>query len=166
MLMRLWWLMLLIDGRRGFIPMLPPPSFDRLEGKWRLVEFDKPGFEKSRMDEYREMILTVGPSDDAESMHASVELHGSMVTGSICSTGKRVDRIMIRRPPSKTPHFKDMMKLLPKVIDISRKGLDVLVNVSADDVLRVEVVEDTPPPLILFFERIDNNQSLKCEQNK
>ena len=164
MLMRLWWLMLLIDGRRGFIPMLPPPSFDRLEGRWRLVEFNKAGVEKSRMDEYRDMILTVGPSsDDAESMCASVELHGSLVSGSICSGGKRVDRIMIRRPPSKTPHFKDMMKLLPRVIDISRRGLDVSVNVSPDDVLRVEIVEDTPP-LILFFERID--QSLKCEQNE
>lgn len=154
MLSRFWLLMLLIDGRRGFIPMMQPPSFDRLRGRWRLVDFNKPGVEKSRMDDYREMLLTVGPSDGTDGICTSLEVHGSMLSGSIRCGGTRVDRIMIRRPPSKTPHFSDMMKLLPRIIDISRKGLEVMVDVSTDDVLRVQIVQETPP-LVLFFKRVD-----------
>lgn len=149
--MRLWWLMLLfVDGRCGFSPVMRASSVgDPLEGAWRLVGFERPGVEASRMDKYRDMVLRLGRSCD-DIRCGTLEFHGSVLSGSVCSS--RVDRIVIRKPPSKTPHFRDMMRLLPKVIEISRKGLDINLSTTDNDILRIDVI-DQDPPLTLFFER-------------
>lgn len=155
MLLRLWWLILLVDGRMGFSPIMA--AHDPIRGRWRLSSFKKTGFEPDSINNYRNLIVTLG-SRDSDSRCITVELHGSMLSGSVCAQEKRIDRIILKRPPSKTPHLKDMMRLLPKVIDISRKGLDISLTIIPEDTLRIDIIEPNDPTT-LFFERADESSA-------